>query len=153
MIIHNLFLLTVSNTLVSSINIVLCSAPCISLGAIWGRTPCLWCPCWLWTHTEFLVDFLQWWCVPIRLGAHEQGFFLRWRVEWSPDSWSNLTFLPCFCTRWRWLHHGDHLEVCSTSNKRQGVCGHYCVMLALHLSRALVKSRWPCYSSTALWLW
>ena len=30
-----------------------CSAPCISLDAVWGWTPCLWCPCWLWTHTVF----------------------------------------------------------------------------------------------------
>ena len=32
---------------------VLCSAPCISLGAVWGQTPCLWFPCWLWSHTGF----------------------------------------------------------------------------------------------------
>ena len=86
----------------------LCSAPCISLGAVWRWTPCLWCPCLLWTHTRFLVDGLQWWWVPICLGVHEQGFFLWWRAEWSPDSWSNLTFLPCFYTRWWWLHRGDH---------------------------------------------
>ena len=49
---------------------VLCYAPCISLGAVWGRTPCLWCPCWLWTHIGFLVNGLQRWWVPICLGAH-----------------------------------------------------------------------------------
>ena len=83
---------------------VLCFAPCISPGAVWRRTPGLRCPCWLWTHTGFLVDGLQRWWVPIYLGVHEQGFFLWWRAEWFPDSWSNLTFLPCFCTRWQWLH-------------------------------------------------
>ena len=29
------------------------SAPCISLGVVWGRTPCIWLPCWLWTDTRF----------------------------------------------------------------------------------------------------
>ena len=54
---------------------VLCSAPCISFGVVWGRTPCLWWPCWLWTHTGFLIDGLYRWWVPICLEVHEQGFF------------------------------------------------------------------------------
>ena len=73
MIIHSPFLLTVSNALVKFTNTTysLCSAPCISLGAIWGWKPCLWCSYWLGTHTGFLVDGLQWWWVPICLGAHK----------------------------------------------------------------------------------
>ena len=139
-----------------TIHTILCFAPCISLGVVWGWTTCLWCPCWLWTHTGFLVDGLQWWWIPICLGIHKQGLFLRWRAEWSPNSWSNLTFLPCFCTRWKWLHHGDHLEVCPAPKNRQGVHRIYCVMLILLYSRALVEFRQlllPCHSSNALWLW
>ena len=139
-----------------TLHTVLCSTPSNSLGAVWGQTPCLWYPCWFWTHTRFLVDGLQWLWIPICLGAYEQVFFLRWRTEWSPDSWSNLTFLPCFWTRWWWLHHRDHLEVCPAPNNKQGAHGAYCVMLVLLLSRALVESCWPllpCHSSTVLWLW
>ena len=39
-----------------TLHTVLYSALGISLG---GRTPCLWCPCWLWTHNEFLVNGLR----------------------------------------------------------------------------------------------
>ena len=82
-----------------TLHTVLCSAPYISLGAVWGWILCLWCPWWLWTLTGFLINGLQWWWLPICLGAHKQGFFLRWRAELSPDSWSNLTFPSWFCTR------------------------------------------------------
>ena len=58
-------------------------------------------------NPHWVSGSLQQWWVPICLGAHEQGFFLQWRAEWSPDSWSNLTFLSCFCTRWWWLHCRD----------------------------------------------
>ena len=111
-----------------TLHTALCFAPCISLGAVCSAS------CWLWNHTWFLVDGLQRCWVLICLGIHEPGFFLRWRAEWSPDSWSNLTFLPCFCTRWRWLHCRDHLEVCPAPNNRQGVHGAYCVMMILLLS-------------------
>ena len=101
MIIRTPFLLTVSNALVRPTNTTYSPWFC-SLHFSWNclrTTLCLWCPCWLWTHTGFLVVGLQWWWVPICLGVHKQGFFLRLRAEWSPDSWNNLTFLPCFCTR------------------------------------------------------
>ena len=79
-----------------TLHIVLCSSPYISFRSIIGRTPGLLCPCCLRIHTGFLVDGLQWWWIPIFLWAHGEGFFLRWKAEWSPDSWSNLTFRPCF---------------------------------------------------------
>ena len=139
-----------------TLHTVLCFALCISLGAVWGQTPCMWCSCWLWIHTGFLVDGLQKRWVPICLGIHEQGFFLQWRAEWSPDSWRNLIFLPCFCTRWWWLHRKDHLGSFPAPNNWQGVRRFYCVKLVLPLSRALVESRrlpLPCHSSNALCLW
>ena len=36
-------------------------------------------------------------------------------------SWSNLNFLSCFCTRYRWLHRGYHLDVYPAPNNIQGV--------------------------------
>ena len=59
-----------------TLHTLLCSTPGISLGAVWGRTLCPWCLCWLWTNIEFLIDGLKWWRVPICLGTHQQGFFL-----------------------------------------------------------------------------
>ena len=155
MIIQSLFLLTVSNSLVRSTNTTYSPLFCFLHFSVWGWIPCQWCPCWLWTHTGFLIGGLQRWWVPICLGVHEQGLFRWWRVEWSPDNWSNLTFLSCFCIMWQWLHRGDHLEVCPAPNNKQKVHEAYCVMLVFLFSRALVESCWlplPYHSSNTLWL-
>ena len=63
-----------------TLHTVLCFAPWISFRVFWGQTPCLWCPCWLWTRTGFLVDGLQWWWVPICLGVDDQGFTYSGRL-------------------------------------------------------------------------
>ena len=152
MIIHSPFPLWSCS---QKLHTVLCFAPCISLEAVWEWTPCLWCPCWLWTHTGFKVDGLQQWWVPICLGVHKQGFFPAMENRVIPlivgaiwlfslvfvqvtmiASWRPLGSLPCSQQQTRSLWS----LLCD----------------AVLLSRALVESsrlRLPCHSSNALWLW
>ena len=114
MIIHNPFLLTVPNTTYSllfcslyfSVNCMRTNTmPVVSLLAL--------NPYWVsskWSSTMVGTNLFR--STRARIFPTTESWVI-------PDSWTNLSLLPCFCIRWRWLHRRDHLKVWPNPNHRQ----------------------------------